>query len=190
MVYSGGIGRSINFELDLIEKYNSTVFSFDPTLQSKNFIAEQTLPKKFKFFNHALSGREGKIGFSHIRRGSNRYLPGTILNMNFKKKSEVIATTIPNMMRTHNHDHIGLLKLDIEGGEYDVIRNLLEYEIYPNQIVLEFHPQILNYHHHGSYLGFYGWKETVHILNRLKEVGYTIFFVSDRGTEMSLSRKC
>jgi hypothetical protein len=41
-------------------------------------------------------------------------------------------------MEENNHDHIDLLKLDIEGAEIKVLENMLNHNIYPNYVLVEF----------------------------------------------------
>ena len=46
-------------------------------------------------------------------------------------------------MAENQHDRIDLLKLDIEGSEYDVIEHILERRIPVRQICVEYHHGIL-----------------------------------------------
>lgn len=41
-------------------------------------------------------------------------------------------------MKKNNHTHIDLLKLDIEGAEINVLRQMLEDKIYPKYLLVEF----------------------------------------------------
>ena len=45
----------------------------------------------------------------------------------------VKVTTIEEIMKTHNHSKIDLLKLDIEGAEVKVLNNMLDNKIYPTK---------------------------------------------------------
>ncbi|MCA1572860.1 MAG: FkbM family methyltransferase, partial [Chloroflexi bacterium] len=81
-----------------------------------------------------------------------------------------------------------LLKLDIEGGEYEVIEDVLTSGVSVDQVVVEFHPHIANVVHHGTMLGVHGWRQTERTLTALHRAGYRIFASSRRGTEISLVR--
>ena len=50
----------------------------------------------------------------------------------------VKVTTIEDIMKTHNHSKIDLLKLDIEGAEVKVLNNMLDNKIYPKYLCIEF----------------------------------------------------
>ncbi|GIS18490.1 MAG: hypothetical protein CM15mP120_04060 [Pseudomonadota bacterium] len=42
-------------------------------------------------------------------------------------------------MRDLGHDHLDVLKMDIEGAEYAVLDDMLQSNILPDQLLVEFH---------------------------------------------------
>ena len=58
-------------------------------------------------------------------------------NGNFYFKVNKLKT----IMEDNGHDRIDLLKMDIEGSEYKVMLDIIDDEIFPNQITGEFHGQ-------------------------------------------------
>ena len=79
-------------------------------------------------------------------------------------------------MEELGHDGIDVVKLDIEGAEYDVIENMLEAGVRPSQLLVEFHhrrPDI-------------GTDKTRQALADLKIAGYQVFAVSPTHQEVSL----
>ena len=46
-------------------------------------------------------------------------------------------------MKQNGHDRIDLLKIDIEGAEYDVLDHLLSHKLRVKQVLVEFHHNIL-----------------------------------------------
>jgi hypothetical protein len=58
-------------------------------------------------------------------------------------KLDVPCTDLLSLMRQNHHKHIDLLKLDIEGSEYEVIDDFLKRRIPVRQICVEFHHGIL-----------------------------------------------
>jgi hypothetical protein len=46
-------------------------------------------------------------------------------------------------MKRNGHNHIDLLKIDIEGSEYEVLEDLLRRRLPVNQVLVEFHHDIL-----------------------------------------------
>ena len=67
------------------------------------------------------------------------------------------------------------MKMDIEGAEYNVINNLIETSVRPKQILVEFH-------HRFEGVELYKTKNAV---QKLRSIGYRLFFVSPTGQEYS-----
>jgi hypothetical protein len=65
--------------------------------------------------------------------------------------------------------------MDIEGAEYEVIKNIIDNNIQINQLLIEFH-------HRFPGIGIKRTKEAIKILNT---GGYKIFDVSPSGEEFS-----
>lgn len=82
-------------------------------------------------------------------------------------------------MNELKHTNIDLLKINIEGGEYDIINDLAESNLSIKQIVLEFHHR------------FTGFKlaQTKNAVKILSGMGYEIFHIADNRKEYSFIRK-
>ena len=50
----------------------------------------------------------------------------------------VEVDSIKNIMEQQGHSHIDLLKLDIEGAEIETVNQMLDDEIYPTYVLIEF----------------------------------------------------
>jgi len=80
---------------------------------------------------------------------------------------EVDVDSIKNLMIDNNHDKIDLLKIDIEGAEIEVINQMLDDEIYPRYLCIEF----------DLFLKRKDPKnKTVKLIHRLQLGGYKILF--------------
>lgn len=55
--------------------------------------------------------------------------------------TEVPILTMKSMLRKMNHGHLAILKMDLEGGEFDVIDEWARagYRVPADQILIEFH---------------------------------------------------
>jgi FkbM family methyltransferase len=73
------------------------------------------------------------------------------------------------------HDRIDILKMDIEGAEYEVIEDILNSPLPISQILIEFHHRFTDI----------GIGKTRSAVSRLNEAGYRIFNVSASGEEIS-----
>lgn len=133
IVYSGGIGEDISFDLELIKSTKCNIWGFDPTLRSKMFI-ENNLSDNFIFQHYGISNFDGSALFEP---------PSNPAHVSYKQtstgNSEMPVKKISTIMRDFGHSHIDLLKLDIEGSEFDVIENILHEKILPKQLSVEFH---------------------------------------------------
>jgi hypothetical protein len=91
---------------------------------------------------------------------------------------EVPAFSLSSITTKLDHDQIDLLKIDIEGAEYEVLDALLASDIKPTQLLVEFH-------HRFPGIGI---EKTADLIKRLGDAGYKIFAISDIGREVSFLR--
>ena len=87
--------------------------------------------------------------------------------------------TLLEVMQINQHDHLDLLKIDIEGAEYEVLDQIINQSISINQIVVEFHPHLI----------ISGRRKTFEILDLLKRHGYLCFAISNSYLEYSFLKK-
>ena len=81
-------------------------------------------------------------------------------------------------MKTLGHEKIDVLKMDIEGAEYDVLSDFLACDASVRQLLVEFH-------HYWKDVGLQRTREAIRSLNL---AGYRIFHVSSSGWEYSFIR--
>ena len=82
----------------------------------------------------------------------------------FSSDYDIVHTkTLKDIMVENHHSHIDLLKLDIEGAEVRVLKNMLDSKIYPKYLCIEF-DLMLKGIDHGH--------ETLSIIDKLKNCGY------------------
>lgn len=190
VVYSVGIGCEVSFDKALIAAHGLHVHGFDPTAEAARYVASQAMPPNFHFHPYGLSAADGELEIQAIRKPTDNYRAATVLDIG-KGEGDTIRVpmrSLTTIMRELGHDHVDVLKLDIEGGEYPVLEGLLAGDMPIRQIVLEFHPHLINMQRHGRMIGRVGWDETAQAIARLREHGYRIFYVSPRGTEFSFLR--
>ncbi|MES1221842.1 MAG: FkbM family methyltransferase [Bacteroidota bacterium] len=174
-IISAGIGNDISFDLSLITKYHATIIGIDPTPQVEDWLLRQKIPGSFKFLPIGLSNEDGEAKFykpineHHISHSIN---PVTKMSTDF---ITVPILSLSAIMLNNMLTHIDLLKMDIEGFEYVVIKDIVNEEILIHQLLIEFH--------HGLY-GFTN-RDTVNAISLLNTVGYKIFSISETGREIS-----
>lgn len=178
IVYSVGVGEDVSFDLGLIAKIGAHVHAFDPTPRSIRWVEAQALPDKFHFHPYGIAAHDGTVRFNPPLNPT--HVSHTVLERSSTaaQSIEVPVSRLATVMEQLGHQHIDVLKLDIEGAEYEVIDQMLDHSIYPTQLVLEYHHQFENV----------PLSRTERSLDRLLDVGYRIFHISPRGHEFSLLR--
>lgn len=179
IVYSAGIGNQIDFELDLIKRIKELgkkihLYAFDPTPKCIEFIEKSELPLEFTFYPYAISSESGIIEFALPRTegwvsGSAANVKNDERNMDFNNKIKVEARSIKDIMAALGHSKIHLLKLDIEGSEFEVIENILKNKIEIGQMCVDYHDHMFD---KGDIL-------IKKMRKNLKKSGYKIFYVEE-----------
>ena len=182
IVYSLGVGDEVDFDLAIIAKYDVEVFAFDPTPNSVELLDTSKLPPRFHFHPWAVTANDGKLAFyPRLKKdGSKSDVMFTMIPTE-ETKADVInvpAYSLTSIVDKLGHDRIDLLKMDIEGAEYEVLEGLLESPIKPLQLLVEFHHRFVDD----------GLAKTYDIIERLRQDGYKIFAISEVGREISFLR--
>jgi FkbM family methyltransferase len=175
VVYSFGVGEDASFDLDLIDRFGLQLFAFDPTPRSIEWVARQQLPGTFHFSPYGIAGHDGRVTFYPPRDAS--HVSHTIVaDQGAAEKSIVVSVhRLETIAQMHGHDTIDVLKLDVEGAEYDVIDDLPNARVRVRQLLVEFHHQ----------LDGIGAARTKRAVQTLNEIGFRIFAVSASGEEYS-----
>lgn len=179
VVYSFGVGENIDFDLMLIKQYDLAVHAFDPTPSTVDWLSAQPdIPEKFDFHPWAVSDTDDIITlYPRVRGNKKSKVMYTLIAEEGVADSgvDVPAFMIGSMMSKLGHTHVDLMKIDIEGAEYDVLDNMLDNSIKPQQLLIEFHHRIAGI----------GPKKTAAVIRRLRETGYQLFAISETGRELS-----
>ena len=131
VIYSGGVGEDITFEQQLIRRFGVKIHIFDPSPVAARTIAlANTDGLLFEPVGLAASTAAkfsiggGTDSGTWLKGGGSETLP---------------CTALAREMDKNGHDSIDLLKIDIEGFEYEVLESCLEQRIPIKQICVEFH---------------------------------------------------
>lgn len=137
VVYSFGIGHDVSWDEAMIRKFGCQIHAFDMTPSSIEWVAQQTLSPLFHFHPYGIGHFDGDAKFNLRKK------PQWLINeasMSLYPEGEVKllpVKTLRSIMKELGHDHIDILKLDIEGEEYNVLRDSKGLSI--KQILVEMH---------------------------------------------------
>lgn len=164
IIYSGGVGEDISFDLQLQDKYGCNIVLIDPTKRAlkhfnevNHYYKEKNLKfsgniqpdylnniqnlnpdlNKFTYIDKGLYKEKTKLKF-YKQTNYQHVSQSLVKNMFGNDYDEVEVDSIKNIMNEYNHNKIDLLKLDIEGSEIDVLNQMLDDNIYPKYLCVEF----------------------------------------------------
>jgi len=179
VVYSVGVGKDITFDRALIREFGVELHAFDPTPISVEWLAGQSLPANFHFHPVGLADRDGEVLFELPRHHEVSFTcrPGMVLEQP-KRTCVGEVRRLATLLKELGHSRLTLLKLDIEGAEYDVIKDVAAAADRIDQLLVEFHHRMA------------GTRDAVELtrdaLRRLRAGGFRVFDVSPRGFEIGL----
>lgn len=174
VVYSFGAGTNISFDKELSEKFGLVVHLFDPTPKSIKFVNDQKLGSNFIFEEIGIADYTGIAKF-YLPLNPD-YVSATLDKMSDSQNIvEVRVERLAEIMARNKHTSIDILKMDIEGAEYGVIDDILKSGIEIRQVLIEFHHRFANK----------GIKKTRNTIEKLRNAGFGLFYVSEIGEEFS-----
>jgi FkbM family methyltransferase len=177
-IYSVGVGEDVSFDLALIERFGVTVHAFDPTPRSIAWIGAQRLPDQFVFHNFGVADVDGRMMLYPPKRADHVSFSAVARASTASLGAEFQVFKLATIMRMLGHEHLDLLKMDIEGAEYGVIDSILETQVEVRQLLVEFHHRLPGI----------GARRTDVSVRRLRDAGFGLFHMSDSGEEYSFIR--
>jgi FkbM family methyltransferase len=135
VVYCAGVGKGMNLELELAKMTSRPILVFDPSPTGINTVAKYDT-RNLKFFPIGLAAHTGLIEFSvpvDPDEGSYSVVQKGVNVVSFE------CYDLPTIMRRNGDSYIDLLKMDIEGFEFDIVNQLLDENIPVRQLCVEFH---------------------------------------------------
>jgi FkbM family methyltransferase len=123
--YLAGIGEDITFDLHLIARFGCSVHAFDPVPLSQEYAAAAAAHEpRFVLHRYGLWSRDETLPFhapestGHISHSATN-LKGTDIAFDAEVRS------VSSVLRELGHDRIDLLKLSVEGSEFEIIDHVV-----------------------------------------------------------------
>jgi FkbM family methyltransferase len=146
LCYCVGVGGDISFDLALIERYNATVRAFEPVAEyAQAAIAQASDEPRFSVHAVAIAAADGPLRVQVTHDPTSKSVSAARL---YESAAfvELPGRSLRSLMDEFGDDHIDLLKLDIEGAEYEVLPTIglreLGVKVFSTQL-----------HHNGSVSG-------------------------------------
>ena len=137
VAYCAGVGKGISFEIALARTAGKPVLVVDPSPTGTSTIEALGSLANLEFRPVGMAAQTGEVSFSvprHAEEGSYSVAQDDLEKVSFE------CWSIGTMMQKQGDTAIDLLKMDIEGFEFDIIDRMLAEKIPVRQLCVEFHP--------------------------------------------------
>jgi FkbM family methyltransferase len=176
-----GLGEDISFSTSLIERYQCDVHGFDPTPRAIKYVENLSYPK-FVLHRVGVAANSGRATF--YLPNNELHVSGSLTRTNHTGLHEIKVdlVTIDDVLTRICHDRIDLLKIDIEGAEYDLLKSEC-FERLASKIgiiCIEFHHR---WPDHGA-------EATMKVVNQLKNLGFLCTWFNDTTNEEFTFQRC
>ncbi len=178
IVYSFGVGDNITFDTDMAGMFGCDVYMFDP---SPSVVAN------FSSFKSGQSCGKGHISYQPLGLGPVSSAEGRQWDLVIEGK-RCDVQSLANIAGSLHHTHVDVLKIDIEGGEFAAVQQMLTSQtlltLQVKQLLVEFHLW-----DDPSFMDF------VRIVGALKMQGFLLFrkefnpYAADKCAEFSFLRR-
>lgn len=138
LVYSFGIGEDLSFSEAVINQ-GGVCYAFDPTPKAIKFVEHHQLfsDPNFHFLPYGISDTDGEEDFYLPKRPD--YVSASIIphkSVDHENAIKVKMKTLRTIMQELGHEKIDILKMDIEGAEFQVMDNIMDPDLEPIDIKL------------------------------------------------------
>jgi FkbM family methyltransferase len=184
-----GAGEDISFDVGLNASWGMRIICVDPTPRAIAHVASlleadrnrRTMQieagplnydmtgfraAEFTFIPHAVWSADGYLEL--FAPSNPAYVSYSAVNLQHTAETiRVRSSTVASIIKEFAVARLSLLKVDIEGAEYEVLRSMLAANIRPEQLLVEF-DQI------NQPLGALFWIELLRTLTQLRAAGYRL----------------
>lgn len=158
-----GLGEDISFSKSLIDSFGCCVFGFDPTPRAVAYVGKQQ-QDNFRLFDVGVAGstRRAKLYLPNDQE----HVSGSITRAGHVGLREVDVQLLGmrDLLNAIGGEKIDLLKIDIEGAEYELLGSDEFAQAVPNVDVI-----CIEFHHRWKEFGRAATREAV---SRLKAAGF------------------
>jgi FkbM family methyltransferase len=182
-VVTFGLGDDVTFERELIQRYRCQVHGSDPTPNSVAFIRKTMQDPNFHAHAYALMDHDGTVSFALPPDAESVAVSASAVAGYVQSNEEVFSVpclTLPSARMAFGVSKIDVLKMDIEGAEYQVIAQAVAqgWLAGVSQLLVEFH----------HFLPTMSVRQTEDAVASLKSIGFDIAWVGRTNHEYLFTR--
>ena len=166
-----GLGLDADFSQDMIARYGLVSHGFDPTHRHQPTLrqVEQSSGGRFHYHALAIGASRGSTTFHE----SQKNISGSLLSGHYNVRHdattdyEVQVATLEDAMALAPGDKAKLVKMDIEGSEYDVLDGT------PDSALQKVDQWIIDFHH--DVIAEIPYSRTRQQVGRFRSLGYRVY---------------
>lgn len=140
--YSAGVGEDASFDRALIDRTGCTVHAFDPVPRVAEYVGHEFADeRRFIFHPVGLWSTDTETTFFSPEYDS--WVSHSAVDFRHTSAAfTAVVRSVPSLMRELGHDHLDVLKLSVEGAQFEVLDTVLGAGISVDQILVEFTPPV------------------------------------------------
>jgi len=158
VVYSFGVGDETSFDHEMAAVFGAEVHMFDPS---------PSVTRRFESYQAGKAQGPGRVFFHALGLGPVSSVKGSEWTLTIEGKP-CAAKSFTDIAKSLGHTHVDILKIDIEGGEFAAMQQMLAEKslaaLQVQQILIEFH-----------LWSDEAFDQFVQIVQGLKDQGYLLF---------------
>jgi FkbM family methyltransferase len=175
VVIDAGCSYQADFSLCLMKRYGVRAIGVDPTRKHQDALRriEVEHPGRFSHVPWAIAATDGTLTFHESRVNESGSLFDDHVNVLHDQTTryDVEAVTLGTLVSRLGLRRVEILKLDLEGAEYELLERLTLHDLEPfRQLFVEFH------HHAVAHVDE---ADTRRLVKRVADFGFRTFSVDD-----------
>lgn len=166
-----GLGCDADFSQAMVKRFGMTSHGFDPTRRHHPALRDVAAQSGGRFVLHeaAIGGRAGTLTFHESKDNVSGSLSADHPNILHDRTEsyEVRVVTVPDAIAMTPAKRVDLIKMDIEGPEYEVLRSL------PDDLLRSVPQWLVDFHH--DMLPGVTFAETRRVARRFRSLGFGVY---------------
>lgn len=136
--YCVGAGEDISFDLSLATRFKCDVWIFDPTPRAIAHVTPVVSERpNLHFEPFGVWSSDAVLRFYAPR--DPRHVSHSVVNLQSSAEFfDAECRSVASLMRSHAHERLAVLKLDVEGAEYEILEDVLAKQLPIDVICVEF----------------------------------------------------